>query len=731
MRDNTMTSGDSTDFSALLDEHPFSLLVVKNGLIVYANKAAVIAFEAPNSDAVTGKRLENLLPEIQPDGRRSGVVSADLLNQAREKTVKSSGFTFKTLLSHLLACEIILRPVRFQGEAGIMITVVERAGTLVQGDLPASLAMVADNLHRIASGDTDFSPYVPDDHEYEPEIREQFHAIARDISAIQHSIRSLLEDIDLLTSAAVAGHLDTRADPSKHQGDYRRIIEGMNNVLETFIHPLSGAARYIGRIANGDIPPLITKSYNGDFNEIKNSLNRCIEEINHLISNTTNLSEAAVRGDLNFRADASQHQGKYRTIIEGINLSLDHLVWPIREASRVSRHYSRCDFSARIDTKLELKGEFGPFRDDLNNIGIQVQGIITEINRVAERYAASDFSAEMHPSITVQGDLIPLRDSLNHIGENVSDALRTVLSEMDDLTKHADRAILGVEDVSRGAEMIAQNADQTNQNAEKSQEGISQVLRTMEDLNHAVGDVSANTEQVAQLTIIADENAKAGIQHTKDAEKGMSGIMETSTTVHSVISEIQGEMQKIGKIVKVITDIASQTNLLALNAAIEAARAGEAGRGFAVVAAEVKSLAQDSRGSAEGISEMIAGLQALMGQASDAIILSEKAIHEGNSALSGTFDSFKSLTESVETIKGKMEMVASASEEQAASFEEITANVSTMSKLVEETAKQALNSSATSEEALAIVGQIHDIINEINMVSATISSTMTKFTIRK
>ena len=169
----------------------------------------------------------------------------------------------------------------------------------------------------------------------------------------------------------------------------------------------------------------------------------------------------------------------------------------------------------------------------------------------------------------------------------------------------------------------------------------------------------------------------------------------------------------------------------ALNAAIEAARAGEAGRGFAVVAAEVKSLAQDSRGSAEGISEMISGLQTLMGQASDAIDLSENAIKEGNSALSGTFDSFKSLTESVDTIKGKMEVVASASEEQAASFEEITANVSTMSKLVEETAKQALNSSATSEEALAIVGQIHDIINEINMVSATISSTMTKFTIRK
>jgi methyl-accepting chemotaxis protein len=173
-------------------------------------------------------------------------------------------------------------------------------------------------------------------------------------------------------------------------------------------------------------------------------------------------------------------------------------------------------------------------------------------------------------------------------------------------------------------------------------------------------------------------------------------------------------MQKIGNIVNLITNIASQTNLLALNAAIEAARADEAGRGFAVVAAEVKSLAQDSRNSAEKISEMITSLQMRSQQAADAMAPAGAAVVTGNKTLSGTLESFQNQTKSVETIKQKMEVISSTSEEQAASFEEITSSVSEIGHHVDETAKQAMNSSATSEEALAIVEQIHTIIDEIN-----------------
>jgi methyl-accepting chemotaxis protein len=133
-------------------------------------------------------------------------------------------------------------------------------------------------------------------------------------------------DAGMLTKAAEEGKLDTRADASRHGGDFRRIVEGVNSTLDNVIGPLNVAAEYVDRISKGDLPAKITDEYKGDFNEIKNNLNVCIDAINLLVKDAAELSDHAVHGRIRMRGDSSRHGGDFAKILEGVNDTLDGVV---------------------------------------------------------------------------------------------------------------------------------------------------------------------------------------------------------------------------------------------------------------------------------------------------------------------------------------------------------------------------------------------------------------------
>ena len=474
------------------------------------------------------------------------------------------------------------------------------------------------------------------------------------------------------------GEIHTRLnlDRTDEVGDLAGMSDHFSDFLE---HDVVGAMK---RISVGDVTMRITPK--SDQDQITPALMGTISALNRVIDELQNLSVRASGGDLTVRGDISDLQGSYHDIILGFNATLDALIQPLNEAIRLSKEYAACNFDARF----------------------------------------SDL-------VTTEGDFVIFRDALDAIGREVSVALNTVNHQMAELSENSKKATFGIDDVKRGASLIADNAEQTQGNAERSEEGIVQVLKAMEDLTTTVSSVSSNVEVVAQSGQEANTLAKTGIIQTAEAEQGMDSIMKTSQEAGVIIAEIKIQMQEIGKIIGIITSISDQTNLLALNAAIEAARAGEAGLGFAVVADEVKSLANQTGDSAKKITVMIEGLDKKTQAAVKAISGANQAVSEGSTAVHNTLDIFNKLTNAVESISENMESVAGATEEQAASFEEITASVHEMSDLVKQTAKDALSSSATAEEALTVVTQITEIIGDIDSVVSVTNREMKRFVIRK
>ena len=112
--------------------------------------------------------------------------------------------------------------------------------------------------------------------------------------------------------------------------------------------------------------------------------------------------------------------------------------------------------------------------------------------------------------------------------------------------------------------------------------------------------------------------------------------------------------QRIGEVVKLISDIAGQTNLLALNATIEAARAGEAGKGFAVVASEVKILASQTAKATQDIAAQVDQIQ---------------------TATQGTVSAIGGIAGTIETVSSIAAAIAAAVQQQGAATREIARSV--------------------------------------------------------
>jgi CheY-like chemotaxis protein len=138
---------------------------------------------------------------------------------------------------------------------------------IVQGQLGADPAEVKDLASRVAVGDVsmviDLSGKRPD-------------SLLAAMSKMVETIKTLVADTNMLSKAGLEGKLATRVDATRRQGEFRNIVEGINDTLDAVIGPLNIAANFVDRISKGDMPPPIAESFSGDFNILRSNLNTLV-----------------------------------------------------------------------------------------------------------------------------------------------------------------------------------------------------------------------------------------------------------------------------------------------------------------------------------------------------------------------------------------------------------------------------------------------------------------------
>lgn len=402
---------------------------------------------------------------------------------------------------------------------------------------------------------------------------------------MSETIHIMIDDAVMLAKAAVDGELDTRADASKHQGDFRKIVAGINDTLDAVIGPLNVAANYVDRISRGDIPPKITETYYGDFNPLKNNLNAVIDAIQALVADADLLSNAALDGKLNTRADVSQHQGDYRKIVIGVNDTLDSIVGPVNEVVRVLGALAKSDLTENITTKHQ-----GTFAELCDNVNISVNNLAKTVLVIKEA-----------------------TDSINTAAKEIS---------------------AGNNDLSRRTEQQAANLEQT--------------AASMEELTSTVQANSKNAKQANGLAVGASDIAVKGVAVIGQVVATMDQISVASRKIVDIISVIDDIAFQTNILALNAAVEAARAGDQGRGFAVVAVEVRNLAQRAAAAAGEIKALIGDSAEKVEGGTRLVAqagktmeeivssihGVTRMMSEISSASMEQTSGIEQVNQAIS-------------------------------------------------------------------------------------------------
>jgi HAMP domain-containing protein/signal transduction histidine kinase len=291
------------------------------------------------------------------------------------------------------------------------------------GDLVQPTSEMARVIGAVAKGD--LSQTMATEIEGRP-LKGEFLHTAKTVNAMVGQLGAFASEVTRVArEVGTEGKLGGQAKVKGVAGTWKDLTENVNLMASNLTSQVRNIAAVTTAVANGDLAKKITVDVRGELLELKDTINRMVDQLRSFASEVTRVAvEVGTEGKLGGQAKVEGVSGTWKDLTDSVNSMASNLTSQVRNIAAVTTAVANGDLSKKITVKV--KGEILELKNVINTMVDQLSSFASEVTRVAREVGTEGKLGGQAAVGGVAGTWKDLTDSVNSMASNLTAQVRNI-----------------------------------------------------------------------------------------------------------------------------------------------------------------------------------------------------------------------------------------------------------------------------------------------------------------